>query len=49
MALLAVYKDLVDEIITQLKTITQLADDSGDTRVHKWLGKRRMKPTIMKL
>jgi hypothetical protein len=43
MALLAVYKDLVDEIITQLKTITQLADDSGDTRVHKWLGKRRMK------
>ena len=43
MALLAVYKDLVDEIITQLKTITQLANDGSNTRVHKWLGKRRMK------
>ena len=43
MALLAVYKNLINEIITQLKTITQLQDDSGATRVHKWLGKRRMK------
>ena len=43
MALLAVYKNLIDEVITQLKTISQLADDSGDTRLHKWLGTRRMK------
>ena len=43
MALLSVYKDLIDEIITQLKTITQLANDGSNTRVHKWLGKRRMK------
>jgi len=43
MPLLAAYKDLIDEVITQLKTITPLADDSGNTRVHKWLGTRRMK------
>ena len=43
MPLLAAYKDLIDEVITQLKTITLLADDSGNTRVHKWLGTRRMK------
>ena len=43
MALANIYKNLVTEIVTQCKTISELADDSGNTRVHKWQGKRRMK------
>ena len=43
MTLASIYTGLVTEIVTQCKTISELADDSGNTRVHKWQGKRRMK------
>jgi len=43
MALLAIYKGLIDEIITQLKTIPELADGTDlqgntDPMVTKWMG-----------
>lgn len=36
MPLNTIYKDLINQIITTLKTITELADDSDGSRVSKW-------------
>ena len=43
MPLNTVYKDLINQIITTLKTITELADDSDGPRVSKWKTSRNPK------
>ena len=43
MALSNIYQNLVTEIVTQCKTISELNNDGSNTRVHKWQGKLRMK------
>ena len=42
--LVVVYKGLIDEIITQLKTITELSTVGTDIKVTKWNGSRN--PTV---
>ena len=37
--IVGLYSGLVDEVITQLKTIAELADDADGARVYKWEGR----------